>query len=596
MSKSNWHLPLLSFVVLALLIFVYQNIGDIPFYLDDFSSIVNSPVIQPPVDFAILWESNKARFIPYSVFALQYELFSGQAEGFHYVSLCLHLLVSLILGLLTVKLLSYSDLRERGGEQKLASGAVFAFLVASVIFAIVSQNTQIVVYIVQQAGLWAALFYVSALVCYFQLRSAQSKNGTLFWALLFALSAFCGMLSKQNFATLPIAILLIEWLFFGKYLKLYIYLAIGLLVSATGVLFHLSSYSTEQLWVLVDSLTRETHLIGRVDYFTTQLHVLTHYIAQFFYPLSPFDLRLEYDWHLVKEWAIVEYLLLAFHASLILLAFIYRKKLPLFSFGILLFYVGHTVESSFIPITDIVFEHRTYLPNLGLAIALTSLLHRLFLRSSALAFAILIVFSCFYTYVSLERVNTWTDKISFYENEIRVSPDSARAYSVVAQNLAQSGQCPLALGYFEHIVSLYKLQDEGALGLQAETVLSYIECLRELSLVRDADFYEQQLLEQVKSPVKQSVILYKKGSYYVKHKNFVAAEEPLTLALKLNPKNYQVVMSLVFTKINLNKEHHARGLLKHALMIKPRDPIATKWLKKLDQGNKSSMNTSKGNK
>ena len=41
------------------------------------------------------------------------------------------------------------------------------------------------------------------------------------------------------------------------------------------------------------------------------------------------------------------------------------RTLPLVAFGVMFFYATHIVESGFIPIRDLAFEHRNYLLYLG---------------------------------------------------------------------------------------------------------------------------------------------------------------------------------------------------------------------------------------
>ncbi len=50
-----------------------------------------------------------------------------------------------------------------------------------------------------------------------------------------------------------------------------------------------------------------------------------------------------------------------------------RKRMPLVSFGIAWFLIGHTLESSFLPL-EIVHEHRNYLPLFGILLAVVSVL------------------------------------------------------------------------------------------------------------------------------------------------------------------------------------------------------------------------------
>lgn len=58
--------------------------------------------------------------------------------------------------------------------------------------------------------------------------------------------------------------------------------------------------------------------------------------------------------------------------ALIAGAWVLRRRLPLVAFGIFFYFVGHLMESTLLPL-EIYFEHRNYLPQLGLWLALAGL-------------------------------------------------------------------------------------------------------------------------------------------------------------------------------------------------------------------------------
>jgi len=54
--------------------------------------------------------------------------------------------------------------------------------------------------------------------------------------------------------------------------------------------------------------------------------------------------------------------------------FYYRKNYPqtrIITFGVLWFFITLSTESSIIPIIDVIFEHRVYLPSIGMLTAIT---------------------------------------------------------------------------------------------------------------------------------------------------------------------------------------------------------------------------------
>lgn len=73
---------------------------------------------------------------------------------------------------------------------------------------------------------------------------------------------------------------------------------------------------------------------------------------------------------LAPPWTLFAWLLLG---TILTLAWCLRRRLPLFSFGIFFYFIGHLMESTLLPL-ELYFEHRNYLPQLGLWLALAALL------------------------------------------------------------------------------------------------------------------------------------------------------------------------------------------------------------------------------
>jgi hypothetical protein len=72
---------------------------------------------------------------------------------------------------------------------------------------------------------------------------------------------------------------------------------------------------------------------------------------------------------------------IAWHAALLGFAALYSRRRPLLAFGIVLFYVGHLVESGILML-ETVFEHRLYLPSVGMYFALVVLVYGILLPPS----------------------------------------------------------------------------------------------------------------------------------------------------------------------------------------------------------------------
>ena len=122
-----------------------------------------------------------------------------------------------------------------------------------------------------------------------------------------------------------------------------------------------------------------------------------------------------------------------------------NSSLILISFGILWFFITISVESSVIPILDVIYEHRVYLPSAGLFISLALLadgiknkyLKGRFDKISIILVSILIFILSIATF---QRNKVWTVKVRFWEDVVKKSPCKMRPYNQLAVALFQKGR------------------------------------------------------------------------------------------------------------------------------------------------------------
>ncbi|MBI4837892.1 MAG: tetratricopeptide repeat protein [Nitrospirae bacterium] len=103
---------------------------------------------------------------------------------------------------------------------------------------------------------------------------------------------------------------------------------------------------------------------------------------------------------------------------------------------------------------DVIFEHRIYLPSIGLIIAFVSAVFYLFLRFTPrfplatcylLLTAILVVFSV----ATYQRNIIWQDKVKLWEDVVRKSPGKARGYFHLGLAYLDKNDMALAAKCFE---------------------------------------------------------------------------------------------------------------------------------------------------
>ena len=324
-------------------------------------------------------------------------------------------------------------LRQSGAKM----GAIGA-AVAVAVWLLHPLNVSTVLYAVQRMAQLSALFTLLALLSYCGARAAIA-NGDRRTALVLLFVAFpaltlLGVLSKQNAAVAPALCLLIELAFptvaswrQSRIIKVFYLLSLGLPIVGGVTLLAMSRFT-----FLADYANYDFTLGQRL---LTQSRVLCDYIGQIYFPRTPlmglysddFSLSTGLFQPITTFWSTLSL------AAISIAALVTRKRTPFLFFGWFFFLIAHIVESSFLPL-DIYFEHRNYLPALGLIFAAVGLIDQLLqgartnvLTSQQLALLMGISVLAVSGYATLGRVLVWKDKQSIVDQGVKYHPHSLRA-------------------------------------------------------------------------------------------------------------------------------------------------------------------------
>ncbi|MCK5697009.1 MAG: hypothetical protein KAI02_02540 [Gammaproteobacteria bacterium] len=560
-------------IVLLMSILLYANSIHAPFYLDDYSSIVENKAVHQLNDLSTIWQFSQARFIGYLSFAFNYSDHHS-TSNFHLMNISIHFFSGVaVLFLLRGLLLASNNIRYLSAISLL--GALF-FITAPL-------QTQAITYIVQRLASMAALFYMLSMVFYVYAR--LKKQGLLFFPVaIFALLAF---FTKQNTATLPFALLLIEALFFHTFTKEHLkrYIGFGLMIITLMILALLiiSGFDVSQL----DKITRDPQTIGRItrtEYFSTQLVALWHYIYLFFVPLS---LHIDYDFPLQKSLLSLS-TIMAFlaHLAVISVAFIFRKKQPLFLFAVVFYYLAHAVESSFLPIFDVFFEHRAYLPNLGLALltslTLIGLLQRMTEqdKNPIIIVIIILLLLSWFSYLTYQRNNVWNNPIELYQEETRLSPNKERVWAALGKYYLTHRQYEEALQSYGKALNLARNDD--TLEVLPTTLLNTYFALLYTNQFDKAVYIESLIPVEQLTQHDKSIFYFMKGNRLSRARDSSGAIVYLKKALLINP-DYLDAKSNLAANYMINKEFKiSRTLLNEVLAIQPNHNTALIYLKQIN--------------
>jgi hypothetical protein len=179
--------------------------------------------------------------------------------------------------------------------------------------------------------------------------------------------------SKEWAVTLPALLLIYDYLFIaeGKVRvvasRWMAYVAVT--IPWVIVLSKLDLFAGASSGVGIGFNVSTTSGITAKTYWLTSLNVVWTYIRLLFLPIKQ---NLDYDYPIAKTlFEIPTLLSFIGHIAVVSAAFwLYKKKgWLLMPFGVAWFYIGLSPVQSFVPIIDVIFEHRAYMPSIGFFLA-----------------------------------------------------------------------------------------------------------------------------------------------------------------------------------------------------------------------------------
>jgi tetratricopeptide (TPR) repeat protein len=454
----------------------YGNTLGVPFNFDDLNAVLNNPLAKDLSMFVNPVVLNWRRGFGDFTFAVNYRLHGTAPAGYHLANLGIHLLCACLV-LLLVKGTFRALAPARGGaDPELARDADRfagrAGLLAALLFVAHPLQTQAVTYIVQRYTSLAALLYLAVIILYGNARRRQrgavpgGRTGTFFLFGLALVTAFLALRTKEIAFTLPLAVVLYEVLFIrerlGVRLRHVCWFLLPLLLLAGGIVA--AGGLSPRLIDRVSTLTRESQRIPRLDYLLTEFRVVATYLRLLFVPVGQ---RLEYDYPVSRslaEPAVLAALIL--HLALVGAALLFTVRsrrmaaarpvealaLRLAAFGIFWFYLTLAIESSLIPITDVIFEHRLYLPSVGAAIAcaagLVFLAERLAPVRPRLTTGVAVLCGVAViglTAATVARNRVWRTEATLWEDTVAKSPNLSRPLNNLASIYLRTNEPERAL-------------------------------------------------------------------------------------------------------------------------------------------------------
>lgn len=424
-------------------------------------------------------------------------------------------------------------------------------LIVCALWAFNPVQTNVVTYLVQRMASLAALFYLASLAFYIQARHRSLRwRGFLCWlgCLATALAAFG---SKENSVTLPVAMLLVEFIFISpglgescrRYMGRRKWYQLAFMVIA--VIFVLPLFYHFVLNFTGGYGHRHFSLSERLF---TELRIVVFYISLLVLPL-PGRLNLEHDFTLSHGWLAPPATLLSFVllGALLLIAFRVRKCSPLITFGIFWFFLNLAVESTVISL-ELIFEHRLYLPAVGFFIALAGVIDHFCGRvrrpapgelKKILALTVVSVAAAF-SVLTAVRNNDWRDNYTLYLDSNEKSPAKPRTYVNLGSALGRLGRYDEAIEVLERGIALGRDGYEGNVTAVNNILICYINQHR----VQDAINRGESFLARMTPAMNKAdfhKFMYNLGRSYYLAERYDEALEAFVTGLRYNrPNDYML--------------------------------------------------------
>jgi tetratricopeptide (TPR) repeat protein len=457
----------------------YASTFQAPFVLDDWSRIGENPFIRwtrldlESVRFTV---ANLPHPVAYLTFALNHWLGGYEVAGYHAVNFALHLAnAGLVYALALLTLRRLPLLSPQASPAPSPEAAPWLALAGALVFVAHPVQIESVTYVVQRTNLLCALFYLSALLAFARGRLSASRARAGGW---FALALACAALalgSKETAATLPVA----AWLYDAFFLRdlrrdrraerallALGALFAGLVVGSGGVApLDRSAYAR-----LLENLL-------------TQPRVVMLYASLIALPL-PSRLNVAHD--VAASHGLLDppttLLSIAALAGMLALCVAWARRRRLASFAIAWFLLELALEPALFP-SELVSEHRLYLPLVGICLWLPLPLGRLAEqrpRLAAAAAAALVVALAATTHV---RNATWGSEIGLWADAAAKSPGLMRAHTHLGVALSRAGRHEEALAAYDRALEIAP----DAAALHYERVLSLRALARDEEAASELD-------------------------------------------------------------------------------------------------------------
>ncbi|WP_395740811.1 tetratricopeptide repeat protein [Prosthecobacter sp.] len=548
-------------------------------YLKNFDEFANRPAkIGSDPDYAV---NSILRPVAYSSFRLNYLLDAFNPRWFRMGNVMIHAFNAVLLYALLSILLSRSKV-----SGVLRRGSVlFISASAALLFVVHPLATESVTYIIQRFTSLVVLFSLLSLVLFFASCFTVSKWRRRLLMVGAVVAVVVAMQTKEDAVMVPLLALLLDWMVIGTRLRSALLRALPLLlclpIIPLLVFFTASAqaggYDFNAALNIVNS--RDTPM-NHWHYIVTEWTVIVHYLRQLFWPKG---MNLDPDWPKYESlWQGPVLLSLAVLGGLVASTWmLYRRfrgdvRFVLGFACVLWFLLTVAVSSALVPLPDLVAEHRSYLPSIGIFVLVACMLD--WLRTSDIRLgaqrawvpALVVLSAGALSWKTCIRNNVWRTRESLWEDTVAKSPGKYRTWGNLGAAYSDAGKNEQAVQCFREALKVEPRFQNGLLNLS--------NSLLKLNRPKEALDTTMQLINLDKNATSRLPVAFTLGLSFAGVGRYDEAINVFKNILSALPDDAQTHKALGLVYYQTGVPHRALNHFQHVARVHPEDPNIKKLI------------------
>lgn len=475
-----------AFLLLIVGVLLYGYTLPYPFVFDDYIYLVDNPLVKDSRSLIFMGDfhtfANYAkslgldpdlstnfilRPVAYLTFHLNYLLGGMNPVGFRLVNIAIHCANALLLFELVSRLLR----APRDGAAGEPDSALFIALISSLLFLVHPLQTESVTYVIQRFTSFGTMFYLFTVLMFVVARTSEDPVVARRCRWFSVAGLLVGTFVKEFLFTAPFVMVLLDWVVLRTPVRDACKRAVPWLVCLPiiPVLIIATSAAQSEGGASFSAALNVAAPQGKegsyaYHYALTQPGVILTYLRLI---LLPRGLNIDPDYPLstsLLEWRVL--------GSVGLLVTIIAASWAWYSRGtgdvrralalcsVLWFFITLSIDSSIVPLPDVMAEHRSYLPSVGIFIALacvadmarTRLQHRSSLKFAVPAFMTAWILAL--SVATVFRNHVWSTEVSIWSDTAAKSPNKPRPWNNLGTSQNEAGDLAGATASFRRAIEL----------------------------------------------------------------------------------------------------------------------------------------------